>query len=202
MFVTGRRHAGENLARILTERTANLGPPIQMCDALSRNLPKPFAVIVGDRLAHARRHVVDVVPSFSRRVSADEALGAVHRHDAEAREQRLSADDRLAYHHTHSGPVLDALHVWLTQLDEHLAPERRPTPFSRSATPSVLRFALTLPACQESGPRVLPGLHDDVDDRRFATLDDGDGPSERRTEILRVLDRSFGVDAHPCASFA
>lgn len=44
LFVTGRRHAGENLARILAARTADLGP---MCDALSRNLPKPLAVILG-----------------------------------------------------------------------------------------------------------------------------------------------------------
>jgi hypothetical protein len=122
LFVTGRRHAGENLARILAERTADLGPPIQMCDALSRNLPKPLAVVVGYCLAHARRHVVDVVPSFPaecRRIL--EALGAVYRHDAEAREQRLSADDRLAYHQMKSGPVLDDLHAWLTtQLDDHL----------------------------------------------------------------------------------
>jgi len=30
LFLTGRRHAGENLARVLEERTADLGPPIQM----------------------------------------------------------------------------------------------------------------------------------------------------------------------------
>ncbi|MBI4262997.1 MAG: IS66 family transposase [Acidobacteria bacterium] len=122
LFVTGRRHAGENLARILAERAADLGPPIQMCDALARNLPKPLAVIVGHCLAHARRHVVDVVPSFP----ADcrhilEALGTVYHHDAEARTQGLSPDTRLTYHQTHSGPVLEALHGWLThQLDEHL----------------------------------------------------------------------------------
>ena len=84
--MTGRRHAGENLARVLADRTADLGPPIQMCDALSRNLPKPLAVIVGHCLAHARRHVVEVAPSFPaecRRIL--ETLGAVYRHDAEAR---------------------------------------------------------------------------------------------------------------------
>ena len=122
LFVTGRRHAGENLARVLAERTADLGPPIQMCDALSRNLPKPLAVIVGYCLAHARRHVVDVVPSFPaecRRIL--EALGTVYRHDAEAREQGLSPEVRLAYHQRHSGPVLADLHGWLTaQLDGHL----------------------------------------------------------------------------------
>ena len=40
LFFTGRNHAGENFARVLAERAKGLPPPIQMCDALSRNLPK------------------------------------------------------------------------------------------------------------------------------------------------------------------
>ena len=40
LFFTGRQHAGENLADVLQQRAAELRPPIQMCDALSRNLPK------------------------------------------------------------------------------------------------------------------------------------------------------------------
>jgi hypothetical protein len=114
LFVTGRRHAGENLARVLAERTPDLGPPIQMCDALSRNLPTPLATILGHCLAHARRHVVDVVPSFPaecRRIL--ETLGQVYRHDAEARAQALSPEARLAYHHAQSGPLLTDLHAWL-----------------------------------------------------------------------------------------
>jgi transposase len=122
LFVTGRRHAGENLARVLAERTADLGPPIQMCDALSRNLPKPLAVIVGHCLAHARRHVVEVASSFPaecRRIL--ETLGTVYRRDGEAREQGLSPEARLTHHQTHSGPLLADLHVWLTaQLADHL----------------------------------------------------------------------------------
>jgi transposase len=117
LFVTGRRHAGENLARVLAERTQDLGPPIQMCDALSRNLPKPLATIVGYCLAHARRHVVDVIPSFPaecRRIL--ETLSAVYRHDAEARAQALAPEARLAHHQTHSRPLLDDLHAWLTGL--------------------------------------------------------------------------------------
>src|SRR2546425_11776377 len=104
-FLTGRRDAGENLARILAERTTDLGPPIQMCDALSRNLPKPFAVMLGHCLAHARRHVVEGASSFPaecRRIL--ETLGTVYRHDADAREQGLSPEARLAHHQTHSGP--------------------------------------------------------------------------------------------------
>ena len=57
LFFTGRQHAGENLADILRRRAAELAPPMQMCDALSRNLPKlpeKLEVIVGHCLAHAR----------------------------------------------------------------------------------------------------------------------------------------------------
>jgi hypothetical protein len=121
LFLTGRRHAGENLAQVLSARAADLGPPIQMCDALSRNLPKPLTVILGNCLAHARRHVVHVTPNFpaeGRHIL--ERMGEVYRFDAEARAQQLSPLDRLAFHQAHSGPVMDELHGWLAaQLDQH-----------------------------------------------------------------------------------
>jgi transposase len=40
LFFTGRKHAGENLATMLAQRAEELGPPIQMCDALSRKSPQ------------------------------------------------------------------------------------------------------------------------------------------------------------------
>jgi hypothetical protein len=52
VFFSGVKHAGENLADVLKQRAAELPPPIQMCDALSRNVPKGFAVILGNCLAH------------------------------------------------------------------------------------------------------------------------------------------------------
>ena len=67
LFFTGHRHAGENLASVLARRAQELGPPIQMCDALTRNLPKlpaKLEVIVSHCLAHARRRFVEVVANF------------------------------------------------------------------------------------------------------------------------------------------
>ena len=46
LYFTGRKHAGENLAGVLKQRAAGLDAPIQMCDALSRNLPKKLEVII------------------------------------------------------------------------------------------------------------------------------------------------------------
>ena len=121
LFLTGRRHAGENLAHVLAARAADLGPPIQMCDALARNLPKPLAVILGNCLAHARRRFVEVTPSFPTECRhVLETLRDVYRHDADAREQGLSPDARLTLHQAHSGPLMNDLQAWLaTQIDEH-----------------------------------------------------------------------------------
>jgi len=52
LYFTGRKHAGENLADVLKQRAAGLDAPIQMCDALSRNLPKKLEVIIAHCLAH------------------------------------------------------------------------------------------------------------------------------------------------------
>jgi transposase len=63
LFFTGHRHAGENLAAVLQQRAAELGRPIQMCDALSRNLPD-LPEELQTILAHGRRQFVDVAVNF------------------------------------------------------------------------------------------------------------------------------------------
>ena len=45
LFFTGPKHAGDNLAQLLEQRASGLSPPIQMCDALSRNVPKEFEIL-------------------------------------------------------------------------------------------------------------------------------------------------------------
>ena len=124
LYFTGGKHAGENLATVLAHRAATLPPPIQMCDALARNLPTfppAFETIVGYCLAHARRRFVNVTPAFPTDCRyVLETLGAVYQVDAQARAQGLSPEARLQRHQADSAPRLVELHVWLaTQLDEH-----------------------------------------------------------------------------------
>ena len=64
MFFTGHRHAGENPVALLKQSASELGPPIQMCDALSRNMPEELETIVGNCLSHGRRRFVDVAMNF------------------------------------------------------------------------------------------------------------------------------------------
>jgi transposase len=122
LFFSGRRHAGENLAQVLKLRAEELPPPIQMCDALSRNLPGALQTILAHCLAHARRQFVDVYDRFPEQCRyLLEALAAVYRNDATARQGELSPEARLQWHQQESQPTMEQLHAWLTQqLDDKL----------------------------------------------------------------------------------
>jgi len=123
LFFSGRRHAGENLAQVLARRAEELPPPIQMCDALSRNLPGALQTILAHCLAHARRRFVDVYDRFPE-VCCHllESLSVVYRNDAEARERGLTPEARLRFHQEASGPTMQALRDWLErQLGEKRA---------------------------------------------------------------------------------
>jgi transposase len=116
LFFSGRRHAGENLAQVLKHRVESLPPPIQMCDALSRNLPGELQTILGHCLAHARRRFVDVYERFpepSRHLL--ESLALIYRNDAVARKRQLSPEARLRFHQEASRPTMQDLHEWLNQ---------------------------------------------------------------------------------------
>lgn len=114
LFFTGRKHAGENLSDILAERAAELGPPIQMCDALSRNVPEEFEVLLGNCLAHGRRKFVDVFANFPEECRyVLETLRDVYKNDAIAKEQGMTAQERLAFHQAHSGSLMEELEKWL-----------------------------------------------------------------------------------------
>ncbi len=120
LFFSGRQHAGENLEDVLAQRAADLPSPIQMCDALARNLPGKLKTILGNCLAHGRRQFVDVVEDFPEECRhVLEALSVPYHNDAIALERNLSPEERLIFHQAESGPVMEELHVWLgRQFDE------------------------------------------------------------------------------------
>jgi transposase len=114
LFFTGRRHAGENLAAVLRQRASELGLPIQMCDALSRNLPEPLKTIVGNCLTHGRRQFVDVAMNFPHEcLYVLQILKDVYTNDALAKNQGMSPEQRLHFHQEKSGPKMQELKIWL-----------------------------------------------------------------------------------------
>jgi transposase len=117
LFFSGWRHAGENLAEVLKRRSPGLPPLIQMCDALSRNAPKlsgSVKLLLAYCLAHGRRQFVVVAANFPKQCRyVLETLGGVWYHDELAREQKLSAEERLRFHQEHSGFLMQTLKEWM-----------------------------------------------------------------------------------------
>jgi transposase len=122
LFFSGQQHAGENLADVLAHRAEGMAPPIQMSDALSRNLPAEFKTLLANCLAHGRRQFVEVVDRFpeeSGYVLA--ALAEVYKNDAAARKDELSPEARLLFHQANSGPIMEELRAWCRrQFEERL----------------------------------------------------------------------------------
>jgi len=116
LFYTGCKHAGENLLELLKKRSASLAPPIQMCDALSRNMPKELQTIVANCASHARRKFADVAISFPEGcLYVLQVFRQVYAVDAAAKEQQLCATARLALHQAQSLPLMTALADWIKE---------------------------------------------------------------------------------------
>jgi hypothetical protein len=130
LFFTGRQHAGENLDELLALRDPALPAMLWMSDGLAANTPKRHAERVVDLncLVHARRQFVDIEAFFPAEcASVIAAIATVYRHEAACRDVELDPARRLAYHQTHSAPVMDALKDWMEQQleDKQVEPNSR-----------------------------------------------------------------------------
>jgi hypothetical protein len=114
LFFTGRKHAGENLADVLAHRAAELGPPIQMCDALAANVSEELKVIVANCALHGRRKFVEVAHNFPEECRyVLETFRELYKHEAHCRKHQLTAEERLAFHQAQSGPLMEGLKEWM-----------------------------------------------------------------------------------------
>jgi transposase len=122
LYFSGREHAGENLAKVLKQRVADPEAPVpamQMCDALSRNVPKLGAgveLLLAHCLAHGRRQFVEVAGNFPAECRyVLETLGGVYANDAVTKEEKMTPVARLEFHRQHSQPLMDALENWMRE---------------------------------------------------------------------------------------
>ncbi len=120
LFFTGGQHAGENMTDLLQMRKSDLSPPIQMCDALSRNLPEGFKIILANCMSHGRRKFADIISNFPEECRyVIETLANVYKNDAISKDNNMSADERLKFHQEQSGPLMEDLKTWMiAQIDE------------------------------------------------------------------------------------
>jgi hypothetical protein len=120
LYLSGRHHAGENLAELLKKRSSELGRPLQMSDALAANTSVEKNVTLGYCLTHARRKVLDLKEDYPVQCEVVlKAVGKVYRY--EAKTGGMSNSERLAYHQEKGRPVMEGLKEWIeTQFSERL----------------------------------------------------------------------------------
>jgi hypothetical protein len=113
LFFSGRNHAGENLTRLLEQRNSWLPPPIQMCDALSRNLSSKFKTTLSYCLLHGRRNFIDIAETFPGECKhVIDTLATIYKHERIANELKMIPGERLKFHQQESGPVMNKLKTW------------------------------------------------------------------------------------------
>lgn len=109
LFFNGTLHAGENLNNVLKKRDKTLSPIIQMCDALSRNIPVDIPTLVCNCLSHGFRKFKDIRAFFPEICqSIMHQLADVFAIDAKTK--TMDDDARLAYHQKHSAPIMHAVY--------------------------------------------------------------------------------------------
>jgi len=112
LFFTGRQHAGENLNDVLDKRDPDLGPPIQSCDALSRNIPKDHKTNIGNCNAHARREFYEIASKWPKEILQIVSwFDIVFANDARALKDGMDAETRLKWHQEMSKPIMDGMKV-------------------------------------------------------------------------------------------
>jgi transposase len=107
LFFTGRKHAGENLNELLNDRPKGRDPPIQQCDASSRNVPKDHETQLANCLAHARRKFYDLVEVWPRVVT--KIIGLFATLYINDRIAPLDPQERLVWHQKNSTPVMQEI---------------------------------------------------------------------------------------------
>jgi transposase len=114
LYVSGRRHSGENIKELLTGRPSGLGLLKQVGDAARCNQINGEKTIFVCCWAHARRRFIDIeesAPQICAYVLAE--IGELFRHERET--AGMSPAERLLFHQQQSGPVISRLYGYLAE---------------------------------------------------------------------------------------
>lgn len=115
LFLNGQQHSGENVGDVLKWRDPEKEPIIQMCDALSANVPKGIKTILSNCLSHGFRKFDELRNYFPTEcVIITRLLSRVFKFEQQTR--GLSPQERLVYHQTHSQPLMEELKHYMASL--------------------------------------------------------------------------------------
>lgn len=120
IYLSGRKHAGENSAELLSRRPEGLDPPIRVGDASSNNRVGKVTCVEAGCWFHARRPFVVLERIFPEQAGhVLDRIRELYAIDASTRGKTPA--ERLLVHQQLSEPMLDALEAWIrAQYDERL----------------------------------------------------------------------------------
>lgn len=128
LFYTSQRYAAQNLELLVAKR-ASEDKLITMSDASAQNIPRKIDENLIARwvlcfcLVHGRRNFYEILDSFTPECEfVLDIISQGYKNEAHCKRNGLDPPMRLQYHKEHSGPLMEALRVWLNnQLLHHLA---------------------------------------------------------------------------------
>jgi len=132
IFQTNTMTAGKELASLLEMRTSDEDFNT-MSDASPHNFPKlkenlMAKWIISLCLCHSRRKFVELIDDTDDDTTlVIDTMAQVYRNEAHCKKENLDDNARLAYHQTHSEPLMEALRTWLNNLllYKHVEPNSR-----------------------------------------------------------------------------
>lgn len=116
LYLTGRKHAGENIDQIIKERKSDKRANL-MADALAANDKSTYDFIRSHCLTHGRRKFVDHNEKFSEACNfVKEKIANVYKNNKFCKEHNLTPSERLKYHQEHSTASMDNLKTWCEEM--------------------------------------------------------------------------------------
>jgi len=121
LFDTNKLTAGKQLKQTLETRTSE-DPFTSMSDAIASNFPQLnenllAKWVISLCLAHARRRFVELISKGDEDIALVlDIISRVYQHDRTCKDQQMDDAQRLAYHQTHSAPLMESLRIWLNNL--------------------------------------------------------------------------------------
>ena len=124
IFVTDNQVAGKSVVPFLKLRNKKLSTPYLMCDALTANIPEEISkdlYILCYCLVHARRQFYELPDGYDD--LAEEVLRMIGKiYDHEQHTKGMKPHERLQYHQVHSAPIMNELHTYLSEQQQHFEP--------------------------------------------------------------------------------
>jgi transposase len=116
LYFTGNQYLAENFLGLFAEKRDGAVVAL-MIDASSNSEPKLSWVEVGYCIAHGRRKFVELLEFYPQECEFFlKKIAQIYQNDAHTKEEKMNAEERLAYHRQNSRPILREMYREMIRL--------------------------------------------------------------------------------------